>query len=323
MTDPALTPKFAAAIDPATFRQIMTRELGSTYIEFRNGLAPDYRRVLFDIGMGYGALILWMAIIGQANGLLFGLGAAAIGAVGVGFLIAYLQLFIHEAAHYNLAANRDDNDRLADWLISWQVGTSIAAYRATHFDHHRHFGVEGDTEVSYRHALSVKFIIDMLTGIHALRVFSNRKVVSAGKASKTSSASRLPLVRGLCIHFVIIVASFLAGWWPAALAWVGGMAIAFPFFATLRQLLEHRPIGAMRDEAYGTNRLFEDSAFARIFGGAGFNRHLLHHLEPQVSYTRFAEFERFLMATSLAPILDAHRATYFGTLGQLLNEPAA
>lgn len=322
MTDPASTSKFAAAIDPAAFRQIMTREMGSKYIEFRNGLAPDYRRVHIDIGMGYGALFLWMAIIGQANGLLFGLGTAAIGVVGVGFLIAYLQLFIHEAAHFNLAANRDDNDRMADWLISWQVGTSIGAYRATHFDHHRHFGVEGDTEVSYRHALSVKFMIEMLTGVHALRVFSNREAVSAGKTSKRSKASRLPLVRGLCIHLVIIVASFLAGWWPATLAWIGGVAIAFPFFATLRQLLEHRPIGAMSDEGYATNRLFEDSAFARIFGGAGFNRHFLHHLEPQVSYTCFAELEQFLMATSLAPTLDAHRATYFGTLGQLLNEPA-
>jgi fatty acid desaturase len=322
MTDQPSTPKFAAAIDPASFRQTMTREMGSKYIEFRNGLAPDYRRVRIDIGLGYVALFLWMAIIGQASGMLFGLGAAAIGAIGVGFLIAYLQLFIHEAAHFNLAANRDDNDRLADWLISWQVGTSIGAYRATHFDHHRHFGVDGDTEVSYRHALSVKFMIEMLTGVHALRVFSNRKVASSDEASKTAKASRLPLVRGLCIHAVIIAASFLAGWWPATLAWIGGIAIAFPFFATLRQLLEHRPIGAMSDKGDGITRLFDDSAFARIFGAAGFNRHFLHHLEPQVSYTCLAELEQFLMATSLAPILDAHRATYFGTLGQLLKEPA-
>ena len=33
--------------------------------------------------------------------------------------------------------------------------------------------------------------------------------------------------------------------------------------------------------------------FSRYFGGAGFNRHLLHHLDPSISYTRFDEFERF------------------------------
>ena len=53
-------------------------------------------------------------------------------------------------------------------------------------------------------------------------------------------------------------------------------------FATLRQLLEHRPAPGQIAGAAVT-RMFGTDLFSRTFGGAGFNRHLLHHIEPQVS----------------------------------------
>ena len=34
-----------------------------------------------------------------------------------------------------------------------------------------------------------------------------------------------------------------------------------------------------------------DGPLASTLGGAGFNRHLLHHWEPKISYTRFRELE--------------------------------
>jgi fatty acid desaturase len=310
-------PQSTSTIDPALFRQIMVLETGSHYTEFRNGLTPNYNRVVVDIGLGYLGLVGLMALIGQAGGILFGVAAAAVGAIGVGFLVAYLQLFIHEAAHFNLAADRTKNDRLADWLICWQVGTSIAAYRATHFDHHRHLGHDGDTEVSYRHPLSIKFMAEMLTGIHAVRVFMARKAKSPGPSA---AGSRAPLLRGLAIHAIIIATTLVLGWWPATLAWIGGIAIAFPFFATVRQLLEHRPSAGMVGEGNSVTRMFGSGPFSSVFGGAGFNRHFLHHLEPQVSYTRFDDLEAYLMGSSVGQYLDARRATYFGTLIELLQE---
>ena len=76
----------------------------------------------------------------------------------------------------------------------------------------------------------------------------------------------------------------------------------------------------MHDEGDAVTRLFGDGPLARVFGGAGFNRHLLHHLEPQISYTRLGDLEAFVMATSLAPRLDARRASYLGTFAELLRE---
>lgn len=309
----------APPANPVAFRQRMLIEKGQGYANFRKTLTPEFGRVLIDIALGYAALLGCMVLVGQASGFVAGLAAACAGAIGVGFFIAYLQLFIHEGAHHQLAATKGDNDRIADWLVCWQVGTSIAAYRATHSEHHRHLGKPGDTEVSYRHPLTVRFVAEMLTGLHALRVFSQRKT---GSSAKTSGASRVPLLRGLAFHSAIIAATLLAGAWPATLAWLGGMAVAFPFFATMRQLLEHRPTPGMVDEGDAVSRLFGDGPFARIFGGAGFNRHLLHHLEPQISYTRLADLEGYLRKTSFAAVLDSRRATYFGTFAQLIRERA-
>ena len=66
-------------------------------------------------------------------------------------------------------------------------------------------------------------------------------------------------------------------------------------------------------------RLFGDGFFASSFGAAGFNRHLLHHWEPQVSYTNLAELERFLEKTPMAEIMDRRRAGYAETFRRLVS----
>lgn len=309
----------AAPFDPEDLTGVKARVMAETlgqYQQVRQGLAPDYGRVRRDVALGYIALAFVLVLAGTAGGLVAGLAAATAGAVAVGFLVAYLQLFIHEAAHYNLAADRAANDRIANRFICWQVGTDIASYRRTHWEHHRSLGTATDTEVSYTNRLSLRFLIEMLTGVHALRVFLGRNKVAP--ASGKAGGGMKPLAIGASIHLVLIAGLVALGAWPAALAWIGGMGIFFPFFATLRQLLEHRP----RDGEGGgaaVNRLFGDGPFARIFGGAGFNRHLLHHMEPQLSYTRLREFEAFLMTTSAREELDARRTTYGRAFADLIR----
>lgn len=301
-------------------RRRIDLETANAYRAFRRSLTADFTKVRRDITTGYAALLVLLIVVAAVKGAVPGLVAAAFGAVGIGYCIAYLQLFIHEAAHYNLAADRPANDRMANVLICWQVGTSIAAYRATHAAHHRHLGQTGDTEISYTRPLTFGFVLAMVTGVHALHVFLGRGKHDAPAAA--SQGTRMPLVRGAVIH-VALIAFFLAiGAWPAALAWVAGMGIAFPFFATMRQLLEHRPSAVDRDFAEGegrgaVTRLFDNGLFARTFGGAGFNRHLLHHLEPQISYTRLGELETFLMNTSACTALEARRSTYFTAFREL------
>ena len=309
----------AAPADPEDLHGLRARishETAGDYGRFRRSLKPHFGIVKRDIALGYVVLGLTLIVAGRAEGLGAGLFSAALGAIVIGYAVAYLQLFIHEAAHFNLAADRRRNDRLANWLICWQVGTSIDSYRRTHAEHHRSLGEDGDTEVSYRHPLSVRFMIEMATGIHALRVFATRK---AQKNGKRNGASARPLLIGASIHFTLVALLVLAGAWPAALAWIMGMGSVYPLFATLRQLIEHRPL-AGQTRAGAVTRLFGHDIFSRTFGGAGFNRHLLHHLEPQISYTRFKEFEDYLMQTSARDALDARRSSYTRTFADLIRD---
>ena len=65
------------------------------------------------------------------------------------------------------------------------------------------------------------------------------------------------------------------------------------------------------------NQIFGNNFFSRYFGGAGFNRHLLHHLDPSISSTRFDEFEEFLMRSSCAAEINKCRSTYWTKFKEL------
>ena len=160
------------------------------YSRYRTTLTPRFDTVRRDIALGYAALVAIVVGVASVDGVVAGLIAATLGAVGIGIAIAYLQLFIHEAAHANLAASRRTSDRIADALIAWQVGTSIAAYRAVHFDHHRHLGHARDGERSYvTHALTTRLIVEMLTGIHAVRIFLTRAQIAAAQGGAIQAAA--------------------------------------------------------------------------------------------------------------------------------------
>ncbi len=306
--------------DLISLRALLRSEIGAGYGSYRRSLTPDYAKVWRDIVCGYAVLALTVALTATAHGLAAGLAAAALGAIAIGYCIAYLQLFIHEAAHGNLAADRKANDRIADWLIAWQVGTRIADYRRTHSEHHRCLGEDGDTETSYRTKLTPRFIAEMLFGVHAARIFLTRRSATKGGGRETGKprAWRAPLT-GAAIHLAFVASLLAIGAWPAALAWVIGVGSVYPFFATLRQLLEHRPASA-EGAAGAVTRLFGDDILSRTFGGAGFNRHFLHHLEPQISYTRLAEFDAYLSHTVAGASLAARRTSYLRTFRTLLRD---
>jgi fatty acid desaturase len=196
------------------------------------------------------------------------------------------------------------------------TGDDIRAYRALHWQHHLHLGDPDDTEVSYHHAPTVRYALETLIGLHAWRVFRNHRNAPADAEARARLTPGLAFARGLLVHCAVLALPAWAGLWPAVLAWVIGVAVVFPYCSALRNQLEHRSAEAARDvdyvrAGYGpVNRMFRRTLFARAFGSVGFDRHLLHHWEPSVSYTRFDDLEAFLMATELGPRIDASRTTY-------------
>lgn len=306
------------------------------YVDFRRKLKPKYSVVWFHIACAYVAFaaiaMLLITLLSSSSSALYSVAIAAFGGILFGYTLAYLQLFLHEAAHYNLAKAKKLNDTLTNLFVGLMVGLEIGTYRRVHSEHHRVFGTVNDTERTYFAPLNLGFIIESLTGMKVLRVLITRSsALSKGQSGdrperkQASTKSKVLLVCGLLFNLAIVAASVVSGFWAIALAWVIGMFAMFPFFASLRQVLEHRDEDANAAIDYSitnhgaVNRLFGDGPIASTFGGAGFSRHLIHHWDPQISYTRLKEVEQFLAKTNVEAILQARCTTYIKAFLQLFS----
>ncbi|MBI3260302.1 MAG: fatty acid desaturase [Ignavibacteriae bacterium] len=304
---------------------------GVPYLEFRKSLTPNYPVVWRDILSGHLALVLTAvgAILIDTYYPSWRPLTIIICAFLFGYIHQYIQLFFHEAAHFNLAKDRKKNDRLANLFIGSLVGQDIKLYRPIHLMHHRHLGTPEDTEHSYFDALTFRFILESLTGIRVIKVLANREKVLQSRPSpeteKKKSTFGTQVVIGGLLNGGIVVISALLGYWSLAIGWTIGFLIIFPFFGSVRQLLEHRSEYAVSTNDYSkishgqTNRMFGSGIIASTLGAAGFNRHLLHHWEMQISYTRLRDLEKFLLATQAAEILKRHKTGYFRTFKRLFT----
>jgi len=293
---------------------------GIRYDNFIKTLKPNYARIYLDITLGYAALIITMVAVTLAphRGLL-----VVCGAVSVGFWIAYLQLFIHEGAHFNFSAEKEKSDFLCNIFIAWLIGTSVQQYRAVHFQHHRALGRTDDSEASYFFPLNIVFLAKAMFGVRVIEILTSRKAIT-DRPKTTGDGKKVGIV-GIAAHACIVFVAYLCGGLWSSTAWIFGVVMFFPLFGALRQLLEHRDPHSDSATNYFDNdhgaytRMFGSDLFSSIFGGAGFNRHLLHHWEPQVSYTNLPQLEAYLLQTEAAPLIEMRRSSYFGTFASLFR----
>jgi fatty acid desaturase len=303
---------------------------GRSYRQFRAGLRPRWARVAADMLLGYLALALigWTAVAATGAALPWSLALTLLCAIAFGYWMAYLQLFLHEAAHFNIAASRRYNELLANLLIASWVGTSIGAYRAVHWQHHRRHGQTDDAEHSYFAPLNGRFVLAALTGVSALRVLRERRAQLRTRGARAApAAGRILLAIALLLHGTLLAVALLTAHPWLALAWLLGIGVFFPFFGAVRQLLEHRSVRARADVDYAatphgaTTRMFQEGLLGSSFGAAGFTRHRLHHWDPALSYTNLAAVERFLRGCPGLGPRALHKTTYWRAWRALYGRP--
>jgi fatty acid desaturase len=318
-------------------RPSLLNSRGVRLADFARDLRPNYRRVCFDIALGYFALGIMLGGVALLQS--WGVSAfllTSIAAIWTGYWVAYLHLFLHEGAHWNLAPSRKLSDWLCNLSVGWLVLMDVGEYRKVHFQHHRALGTVTDSEISYFFPVNLIFFGKGMLGIRLaerwmsykrwqIKANENRAKTAHRQRADRRSASRLVPVAGVLVHTFIIAGLLWSGSTAAAFAWIIGMGCVFPLLATLRQALEHRNQCASPDIDYtrtdhgAYTRLFGTGWFASTFGGAGFNRHLLHHWEPQVSYTRLADLECFLADTPMAAVMDRRRTSYHEAFRRLFS----
>jgi fatty acid desaturase len=302
---------------------------GTTYTVFRSNLHPIYPKVLFDIVKGYFFLLLvaGSTIFFTCQFTSCWWITVTIGGILIGYVAAYLALFIHEAGHYNIHPDKKINDRLATIFLCLPFGLSLRSYRKIHWQHHVHLGTPQDTEVSYFNALTKMFVLETFTGIHLLRTIL-RKENNSVLTKEQVQQSRRMLLGGFVLHISILIAALLTGNWPFAIAWILGFGVFFPFFATIRQILEHRDELAHHTSNFykqphgKVSRLFVHTIINSSFGSAGFTRHMIHHWDPLISYTRLKDIEAFLTTCEkTAPVIQSSRTTYTKVFKKLIAAP--
>jgi fatty acid desaturase len=315
---------------PISMKSSLVDADGLGYREFKAGLRPRWWSVWAQIAAAH--LVIAGTVVGLVAldpGFPLWIAAAIGGGAVIGYAITFLNNFFHEAAHHNIAPNRRANDLLANVTMGWLYASSIALYRKVHFQHHRALGTTMDSENSYFDPLRVRYLVEGLTGLKLLRTLRRWHEVEESRESDRSDEARgarlLWTAIAALVNGAIVIGLALAGAWAAAGAWVGGELIVFPFLASLRQTLEHRDEHADPEVDYrqvdhgATNRLFGDGPVASTLGSAGFNRHALHHWEPQVSCTRMRDLESYLLRTELEPMIRERQTTYRDTFLRLLG----
>lgn len=301
---------------------------GVSYRDFRQTLKPRLTQVWLELLSGHVALIGIFFTLRWVESAYPSLWPVEIllGSIFVGYFYAYIQLFFHEASHYNIARSRALNDLLANIFIGPLAGLEISQYRKIHFDHHRHLGTTSDPERSYFRALNARFIFEALSGKQVFDLLVKRS--QPGQVPQYNlgdSKGRMQLFLGFAVNGAIILLLVGLKAWVSAVAWSIGVLVFFPFFTALRQVLEHRDEMADPFTDYSlvdhgeTNRLFGDGPLASTFGGAGFNRHFLHHWDPQISYTCLRKLESYLANTPLKEKLALYRTSYGGTFLRLFD----
>ena len=307
-------------------------DAGTPYRDFRRELKPRWARVWAELMAAYVVLagvlvglVVWDPSGGAA------VAGAAVGALVIGYSIHSISNFLHESAHQNLLPNRPANDVVTNVLMSWLFGSSIAFYRKVHFQHHRALGTTMDSETSYFDPLGVRLLVGGLVGLRLRQTLRRWREALTDRSESsdspaTGNARRLLwLVIAAAVNGAIVASLVLGGWWAATAAWVIGELAVFPFITSLRQTLEHRAEDADATVDYrlvdhgAVNRLFGDGPIASTLGSAGFNRHALHHWEPQVSYTRLADLEHYLSRTELNSEIESRQTSYRQTFLRLVR----
>jgi fatty acid desaturase len=317
---------------PLALKETLVDDRGVPYREFRRSLTPRWGRVWLELAVAYAVLAAVPAALVLVDpGLPWAVPAVLLGAGLIGYAIHFINCFFHEAAHYNLVQGRRRNDVVANLLMGWLFGSSVALYRRIHWQHHRALGTTMDTENSYFDALRIGYIVEGLTGANLLRTLRRYRETEgaeerAGRAAGTRGARFAWLACAAVVNlalaalFVVVLGSP-----AAAIAWLAGLLVVFPFTVSLRTVLEHRSEEADSGVDYHavdqgpTNRLFGDGPLASTTGAAGFNRHAIHHWEPQLSYTRLVDVEAYLLRTEAAPLIRERQTSYVDTFLRLLE----
>lgn len=305
---------------------------GLRYLEFRKTLNISYCVLLFNMALPWAMIITLFYVFHRLGNSYWSYALILPGAIWSGFWLQSYNLHFHEAAHFNLHKDRRLNDAIANFLFTPFVGLFIEPYRISHWQHHRFLGQSGDTEITYRSQLGYRELLDGLSGLYLIKMLCIYFVNMQNRNSSHKTKLKLPydlflsLIVFMAVNCLITIVLFKLISISASISWVISLFVIGPFINQIRQTLEHRPyiqaidLGSDPEKCNAANRIFGRDLFSKYFGAAGFNSHLLHHLDPSISYTRFYSIEKFLLNSEAKEYIEANRTSYLECFKSIITQ---
>jgi fatty acid desaturase len=291
-----------------------------------SALDADERAVVarFAGGFGWPTIVLAMVLLAVQVGVI-ALWARGTVPLAVGFvvnaLVAYAWYTVHHEATHKAISGRNPRLQRAEvacgTMAGFFLGLEFRSYSGNHLRHHAHTNTESDPDLFVKGPLAqvpVKWaVLSTLANVGALP-WGDRLVRSilarAGIPSPMGSSDRDRSDRNRGRRFgqlrlLIVLASIPLGWFVPVffLWWLPGW-FGILLLMVLFQWLPHFPFD--RTDRFGATRInrFPGSMWVLLQQ----DRHLIHHLYPQVPWFRYRAVHR-----ELAVLLDEREARIEGS----------
>ena len=228
----------------------------------------------------------------------------------------------HEAIHGNMF-----HSKLANEVAGFFCGALVllypwAAYRASHFDHHRWTRAPGDTEPVAVFRSVPEYLI--FAPIGSFYVWGYHWVITlrtmAGRPPamiRTAHQRRLTILNGyflLAIGAAVVACAVVVDWRPVVYGWLAPALVFGMFFAPMAALPEHYELPYGPDSPLVTSRSIRSNPIMR-FAYWGTNFHASHHLVSTVPSQRLHLLDDYLGDRRV--LEQSYLGFHIGLLGRL------
>lgn len=238
-----------------------------------------------------------------------------------------LGILMHDGAHHRLFRSRLLNEVVSEALLAWPIFLTTAAYRQTHFAHHRHVNTDDDPDLARKRTDAWRFPksrrdLALLLAKDALGLSLPQWVLmvlalsglipAAARREALHARGRLALRLAYYAAALGAIAS-IGAWRELLLYWLVPQWTWFMVIMHVRSIAEH--FAVENDDVLTITRTTYPSLPERLLVcPKNVSYHLDHHLYPSVPFYRLPELHARLAATPAFRERAHVTRTYLGVL---------